>query len=102
MRRPLLACVAAAMPALAMAQANNCDEIRTRIESKVRASGVADFRLLVVEKEAKVAGKVVGSCDLGRRQIVYVARAVSAPRGSEPILTECRDGTVTMGGDCKP
>lgn len=101
MRHLLLAC-AAATPTLAMAQANSCDEIRARIETKVRGSGAADFRLLVVEKDAKVAGKVVGSCDLGRRQVVYVARAASAPRSAEPILTECRDGTVTMGGDCKP
>ncbi len=81
---------------------NNCESIRTQIDAKVRASGVTDFALSVVEAGAKVSGKVVGSCDLGTKKIVYSQPSSSATKpAEEPILTECKDGSVTVGGDCK-
>ena len=86
---------------------NNCESIRTQIDAKVRAAGVADFALSVVEASARVSGKVVGTCDLGTKKIVYSPSSVSVPprpKGSpaqEPIPTECKDGSVTVGGDCK-
>lgn len=83
------------------ALADNCESIRARIDEKIKASGVSDYALSVVDKDVKVAGKVVGSCDLGRRQIVYARGQAPAAREEVPILTECKDGTVSMGGDCK-
>ena len=113
--------------------AQTCDTIRAQIEAKVRAGGVQQFTLTTVDMGAKVTGKVVGTCDLGTKQIVYLAgppaggtaapaagatpaagtapavaaapaaRATPTPKKAQPpILTECRDGTVSMGGDCKP
>jgi hypothetical protein len=82
--------------------ANNCEEIRARIDARIKASGAAGYSLVVVEKDATVTGKVVGSCDRGRRRIVYTPRAASAAGAAEDILTECRDGSVTRGGDCPP
>ena len=85
----------------------NCESIRTQIDAKVRASGVTDFVLSVVEAGAKVSGKVVGSCDLGTRKIVYSQSSLAelprpkAKPEEAPILTECKDGSVTVGGDCK-
>lgn len=96
---PSVALLLVLLPAAARAE-SNCDEIRARIDAKIRASGASGYALVVVDKDAKVSGKVVGSCELGRRQIVYAARAASAPRSEEPILTECKDGTVRRGGDC--
>jgi len=53
----------------------------------------------------------VGSCELGTRKIVYqregaesAPAAVPAPSRSpedDDILTECKDGTVSVGGDCR-
>lgn len=80
--------------------ADNCDEIRARIDAKIQASGARGYRLTVVESGAKVSGKVVGRCDLGQRQIVYLARPAAPSAQEEPLLTECRDGTVQRGGDC--
>ena len=88
---------------------NNCESIRTQIDARVRAAGVTDFVLSVVEADAKIPGKVVGSCDLGTKKIVYnqpssSASASARPKAKpaeEPILTECKDGSVTIGGDCK-
>ncbi len=90
------------------AQQNNCDAIRAQIEAKIRGSGVVGFTLQIVEADAKLTGKVVGTCDLGTKKIVYNPSAGPASAGTPPkakapeerILTECRDGTVTYG-ECK-
>jgi len=85
--------------------ANNCEAIRAQIEAKIKTSGVSAFTLSTVEAEAKVSGRVVGTCDLGTRKIVYVAASApasgEAKRSSEAMLTECKDGSVSRGGDCK-
>jgi len=94
--------------------AEDCESLRARIESKIAAAGVARFAVTVVDANATAAGQVVGSCELGSKKVVYErdvgpvregvapAPASGAPSGgSEPILTECRDGTVSVGGDCR-
>lgn len=89
-------------------QQNHCAAIRSQIENKIRGSGVASFTLQVVGADVKLSGKVVGTCDLGTRKIVYnsgiePASTGSAPKGKvseERILTECKDGSVTYG-ECK-
>lgn len=98
--------------------AQSCDALRTQIESKIAASGVARFTVTVVDANAPASGQVVGSCELGSRKVVY-ARDVGEPRPAnavpaapaaqaapgaparERILTECKDGTVSVGGDCR-
>ena len=109
----LVACGAAA----GHAQGTSCEDIRAQVDAKVRASGVSDFSLSILDADAPSSGRVVGSCELGTKKIVY-ERSASAqqqqqqpgqpsqqPRGkprSSPIITECKDGSVSMGGDCKP
>jgi hypothetical protein len=88
------------------ASAATCESIRAEIEAKIRASGVARFTLATVATDAKVTGKVVGSCDLGTRKIVYLPAELATPPAAarssdDAILTECKDGTVSVGGDCK-
>ncbi len=90
------------------AQQNNCGAIRAQIEAKIRSSGVSSFTLQVADAEAKLPGKVVGTCDLGSKKIVYnsstVGTSASTPSrakaSEERILTECKDGSVTYG-ECK-
>ncbi len=107
MLRPSLAVVALLLGSGASHAENNCDSIRAQIETKIRVSGVKDFVLSVVEAGTGASGKVVGSCDLGTKKIIYSqspSAAASQPRPKpteERILTECRDGSVTVGGDCK-
>jgi hypothetical protein len=100
--------------------AGNCDAILSQIDAKIRASGVSRFALTTVEADAPVVDKVVGTCDLGTKKIVYAQTDVPAspPNNvgtasgvrpspsqsqsrSEPILTECKDGSVSVGGDCR-
>ena len=94
--------------------AAGCDQLRSEVEGKIAAAGVTRFSVTVVDANAPVtSGKVVGSCELGSKKLVYEtapagpgAQPAAAPpvagAGRERILTECRDGTVSMGGPCKP
>lgn len=106
MARPLVAALALAFLAPA-SHADNCEPIRAGIETRIRNSGVPSFTLSVVPAEARVPGRVVGTCARGTRKIVYVASAASPPapgkpaRDREPILTECKDGSTSVGGDCR-
>lgn len=136
-RRATFAAAASALagalpgPALAL----SCEVLQAQIEAKIRRAGVEAFALTVVAADAPAAGRVVGTCELGTKKIVYVrgtapsagatgtaaahpsapaastAAASSAPRpratssrtGRPPparVITECRDGTVVVGGDC--
>lgn len=98
--------------------ADNCDTLREQIEGKIKAAGVASFTVVVVDSAASAPGKVVGTCGKGSKKIIYtqggaatgaapVAAATakqataSAKKIAEPILTECKDGTVSVGGSCK-
>lgn len=95
-----------AWSAASHAQPSSCEGIRDQIDAKVRASGVTGFTLTVVDAQAQVGGRVVGSCELGTKKIVY-DRGAAAPQPrakpkSQPIITECKDGSVSVGGECKP
>lgn len=94
--------------------ATTCDELRAQIEGKIKAAGVASFAVTVVDSAANAPGKVVGTCDKGAKKILYVqsptpgsaspvnqAKAPAKPPHTA-ILTECKDGSTSMGGNCKP
>lgn len=94
--------------------AQSCEQLRERIDAKVRASGATHYTVTTVDADAAVgaSAKVVGRCELGTKKIVYTrgeegaVAAASAPtvtHGSrgEPLLTECKDGSVSVGGDCR-
>lgn len=109
--KPWLIAVALALAGAAAHSAENCEDLRTRIEAKIAAAGVTRFTVTVVDANASANGQVVGSCELGTRKVMYErdvgqGSAAAAPSAApqpadEPILTECRDGTVSVGGDCK-
>jgi hypothetical protein len=114
---PLLLLASLAAPA----QADTCEALKSQIESKIKAGGVASFSLSVVAASAPAAGKVVGTCGLGTKKIVYssqagasavapvapvapLAAAAPARRRStadSTILTECKDGSMSVGATCK-
>lgn len=103
----LLACSSAA--------AATCESLRRDIEAKIARAGVAEFSVTAVEAGASAPGKVVGTCDQGKMKIMYerltIAEGVSRPgpgkpatplkRSNEGMITECKDGSVVRGGDCK-
>jgi Protein of unknown function (DUF1161) len=85
------------------AHAATCEDIRARIEANLKAAGVEKYSLIVVDTAATSAGKVVGTCDLGTKKLLYAkdpAPKAPAKAASSAILTECRDGSASVGGDC--
>lgn len=106
--RQWLVAVAAALLAGSAGAAGNCEALRAEIEAKISAAGVTRFSVRTLEADAAAGGKVVGSCDLGSKKIVYETQADPASGAPSPaarsrnpsILTECRDGSVSVGGDC--
>lgn len=94
------------------AWADNCDAILDGIASRVRAGGLVNASLLVVDAGAVQTGRVVGSCANGTRRIVLLpadrpgaaAAAAPVPAASaaphDGIPTECKDGTIVIGPDC--
>ncbi len=107
----------ASLLAGAASAADTCEPLRAQIDTKIRDAGVEHFTLSVVDAAASVPGKVVGSCASGAKKIVYLrgqadAAASSPSNGgksgaaaagtsrSDAILTECKDGTVSVGGGC--
>jgi len=111
MKHRLLICLMLAFAGAAHG-AEDCEALRTRIESKIAAAGVSRFAVTVVDAGATASGQVVGSCELGTKKVIYerdvgpAREAVpsSSPAGAsrgEPMLTECKDGTVSVGGDCR-
>jgi hypothetical protein len=117
----LLACASTA------SLADPCEPIRARIEAQIRDAGVASFTVTAVDLDAAVPGEVVGSCDNGSKKIMYakgdagaspkpqaaapvsrlppkpagpVLRQPANPTPTHQILTECKDGSVSMGGSC--
>jgi hypothetical protein len=57
-------------PAIAQAR-KPCEELKGEIEAKIKANGVTEFMLTIVDKDAAEDGKVVGTCDGGTKKIVY-------------------------------
>jgi hypothetical protein len=114
----LLACTAS--------YADNCEEIRGQIDAKIKASGVVNYSVVVLDSAVSAGGKVVGSCAQGAKKIMYTQLATASTATDKPanmqpavaiqpvikaklpaqtapdkILTECKDGSTSVGGNCK-
>jgi Protein of unknown function (DUF1161) len=106
---PQLALLAALALVCTASHASTCDELRAQIEGKIKAAGVASFAVTVVDSAASAPGKVVGTCEKGAKKMLYVQSPASPPvskvKAKTPdaaILTECKDGSTSIGGTCKP
>jgi len=96
----------ALMAASTTGHAETCEDLRARIDAKIRAGGMSNFSLSIVDASASAPGRTVGTCGLGQQRIVYTvaaaqsaapsassARAPDRPRHGA-IITECKDGSV--------
>ena len=110
----IVVAVAAACAAQCFAAGKDCEQLRAEVMRRYEAGGIVSPEIQLLPSSAATSGKVVGSCDLGGRKLVYLggqrgrpSLPASAPTGARqpgaaaPVLTECKDGTVSMGGSCK-
>ncbi len=128
MPRPLttLAFMAAMTLASSASRADPCDDLLAQIDARIRATGRVNFTLTLADSAAVLPGRSVGSCGRGTRKIMYGAGEGSTPgvlgngagngTGSatasavppspfktqvDGILTECKDGSIAYGPDCR-
>ena len=89
-------------PLGANAEGLSCLSLLGEIEAKYRSGGISNPILTIVEATATSArGRVVGSCERGSKKIIYIpTESPPSPRKPELILTECKDGSVPIGGTC--
>jgi hypothetical protein len=52
----------------------SCEELKTEIAAKLAAKGVTSYDLTISADAGKANGKVVGSCENGSKQIIYVKK----------------------------
>lgn len=71
MNRILWAVGLMAMTGSVLAAGMPCEQLKSDIEAKIKANGVANYSLRVVDKGSAGDGQVVGSCAAGKKEIVY-------------------------------
>ena len=93
--------------------AATCEDLLATIGARIRANGVANFSVTAVDLAASAPGKQVGTCDIGRKKIMYVRESSSLAIAASPaasanaassrpgVITECADGRVIKEGTCK-
>lgn len=74
----------------AAAQADNCEPIRAQIEARMRAGGLLNVQLVVVDLASNLPGRVVGNCGQGTRKIVALAGAAPLAAAATPAATAPR------------
>jgi hypothetical protein len=71
MRKIALSLMLVIVATPAFAQRKDCGELKAEIDAKISNNGVRTFTTTIVDKDAEVDGKVVGTCDGGTKKIVY-------------------------------
>jgi hypothetical protein len=109
-------------------RADTCDAIKAQIDAKIRSGGMGNFALETVDAAASAPGRVVGNCGGGAKKIVMLggsrsastvsastisasainasavpvrAQRSAAAKPQDNVLTECNDGSMSVGGSCK-
>jgi Protein of unknown function (DUF1161) len=76
--------IVAAVPVAAWAR--DCNEVKAEIDAKIKAKGVKNYVLQIVDGPDVNEGKIVGDCDVGAKRIVYFRPR--DPSASKVLATE--------------
>lgn len=71
MKSLILLFIVSLMAAPVFAATKSCDELKSEIDAKIQAKGVKKFTLEIVASDAVKDEKVVGTCESGKKKIVY-------------------------------
>jgi Protein of unknown function (DUF1161) len=71
------------------ASAKNCDDVKAEIDAKIKAKGVTNYVLQIVNGSDVKEAKIVGNCGQGLQKIVYLKNAppsrIPSPPPPEPL-----------------
>jgi hypothetical protein len=76
--------IVATIPVAALAR--DCNEVKAEIDAKIKAKGVTNYALQIVNGTDVNEGKTVGTCDTGAKRIVYFRSEY--PSASRVLTTE--------------
>jgi hypothetical protein len=76
--------IVAAIPAVALAR--DCNEVKAEIDAKIKAKGVTNYELQIVNGPDVNEGQTVGNCEAGVKRIVYFR--LGDPSASKVLATE--------------
>ncbi|WP_433738048.1 DUF1161 domain-containing protein [Pseudomonas putida] len=71
MKKFILAVGLLSLAGMAFADGKSCEELKAEIAAKLDAKGVSGYSLEIVDKGSASGGKVVGTCEMGTKEIVY-------------------------------
>ncbi|MEB0046043.1 MULTISPECIES: DUF1161 domain-containing protein [unclassified Pseudomonas] len=71
MKKFILAVGLLSIAGTALAAGKPCEELKSEIAAKIDARGTKHYSLEVVDKGAAADAKVIGTCDAGKKEIVY-------------------------------
>jgi len=71
MRKIVLAVALLSIAGTTLAAGKPCEQLKSEIAAKIDAKGTKHYSLEIVDKGAAAGGKVVGTCDAGKKEIVY-------------------------------
>ncbi|MGV8919587.1 MAG: DUF1161 domain-containing protein [Pseudomonas sp.] len=71
MKKFILAVGLLSIAGTALAAGKSCDELKSEVDAKIKAKGASTYSLDVVAKGSSTDGKVVGTCDAGKNELVY-------------------------------
>ena len=72
------------------AQARDCNEVKAEIDAKIKAKGVTNYALQIVNGPDVKEGQIVGNCDVGAKRIIYIKRS-AGKSPVEPRFTSSKD-----------
>jgi len=76
--------IVAVIPVVALAK--DCNEVKAEIDAKIKAKGVANYDLQIVNGPEVTDGRTVGNCEAGAKRIVYFRS--ENPSASKVLATE--------------
>lgn len=71
MKKVLLAVGLLSIAGTTFAAGKSCDDLKGEIDAKIKAKGASGYSLTVADKGASSDGQVVGTCEAGKKELVY-------------------------------
>jgi len=93
------------------ALAKDCNDIKTDIDAKLKAKGVTNYALHIVDGREVNEGQIVGNCASGAKRIVYfkepanknalVEALTASPKQAPPVSSTSATSTPIVTGPAR-